>query len=465
MAHILPSGRWRALIRRKGFGNESRVFDSQTAAERWERQRLSHMFATKSASTPGPSLAEVVRAYLASPRFMGKAEGTKSRERCCADGVLYRGRIHEPTGEDRKGVCYNPRALRDWVSRKVDSIDGRDIQDYIDAREQERCWRAPFRKISPDSVRLEVRFLSAVFKFAVQSRFRETNPALGRINGFSVPSPQQRDSRITPEQEESLLANAYRRIRNSTRSNPSLFPWLDFVRSTGCRPGEAAKIRVEWVKLDERYVEVPRPGTKRRKPRRVLLSDRLLQVLGPQLLRAAVEGSDYLFFSRARDGRLIPYQYHSAWRSLRSAAGVRSEAHGMRREYIARLFEQTTLNDGQISLLVGDVNPLSLEPYRHLRAEALRRHFEAFETAQTKARLEAEANTLRSALKRLAATGMRLTSEQTAFLRGKVGLMPKIDPAGDRDMAAVAVAVRHVRAAARHAPRSRAKPRASAISK
>ena len=137
----------------------------------------------------------------------------------------------------------------------------------------------------------------------------------------------------------------------------------------------------------------------------------------------------------------------------------------MRREYIARLFEQTTLNDGQISLLVGDVNPLSLEPYRHLRAEALRRHFEAFETAQTKARLEAEANTLRSALKRLAATGMRLTSEQTAFLRGKVGLMPKIDPAGDRDMAAVALAVRHVRAAARHAPRSRAKPRASATSK
>ena len=54
----------------------------------------------------------------------------------------------------------------------------------------------------------------------------------------------------------------------------------------------------------------------------------------------------------------------------------------MRREYIARCFEQSSLTDGPVALLVGDVNPMSLEPYKHLRATELRAQYDAFQASQ-----------------------------------------------------------------------------------
>ena len=44
----------------------------------------------------------------------------------------------------------------------------------------------------------------------------------------------------------------------------------------------------------------------------------------------------------------------------------------MRHEVISRLFEDTDLSDSQIAALVGDVNVLSLAPYKHLRVGKLR---------------------------------------------------------------------------------------------
>jgi len=128
---------------------------------------------------------------------------------------------------------------------------------------------------------------------------------------------------------------AYARIRKSPRANPSLFPWLELVRTTGCRPGEAAKIEVSWVDLENRVIAVPRRSTKRRQRRRVLISEHLAHVLAPQLMRAEVQGSPYLFFSRdLKSGGFKPYAYAGAWRVLRA-----------------------DLRDSQVALLVGDVKP------------------------------------------------------------------------------------------------------------
>jgi len=435
MAHPITSGRWRVQIRRKGSPKEQRIFDDQAAAERWERTRLAQLLTSKTTSATGPTLENIVRRYLDSHRFRQKSPGTQSRERCCSKAVLYMSRTSLPN-PNTAVKDLGPTTPRSWNVSPVDSLDGRDIQDYIDARGAELAWQPPHRAISPDCIRLEVRFLSAVFKFAVQNRLRETNPALGRVNGFSIPSSNQRDTRISPEQEQVIVMKAYSRIRKSPRANPSLFPWLELVRTTGCRPGEAAKIELTWVELEKRVISVPRRSTKRRQPRRVLLTEHLANVLAPQLLRAEVEGSPYLFFSRDRkSGAFKPYAYAGAWRALRAAAGTRVEPHGMRREHISRLFENTSLSDSQVALLVGDVNPLSLNPYRHLRAEKIRPQFTAFQDAQTKERQLQEASLLRRALRDVEAAGVTLNAQQRAFLKGPLKLRPpKIDPAGDRDV-------------------------------
>jgi integrase len=454
MAHQLPSENWRVLIRRKGFPLESRVFGSEAEANLWERQRLAHLTRSGRASALVPTLAEVVRGYLKTTRFEDKAPGTQYRELCCAQSVLFldpmpKGVLNRALRlADPNPLIETDRRARPIAGRGIDRIDGRDLQDHIDVRSKEMSHLTK-KQISPDSVRLELRFLSAVFKFAVQQRYRESNPAIVRLSGLKMPTPRRRDTRISHAQEQEILSEAYARSWSSLRSNPSFFPWLELVRNTGCRPGEAAKIELAWVDLDKGIIDVPRRGTKKRNPRRVLLTARLVNILAPQLVRALTAGSPYLFFSHSRAGELVPYRYHSSWKAVARKAGSSCEAHGMRRELISRLFEDTLLGDGQVALLVGDVNPASLEPYRYLRSEKLRRHFEAFEAVQTKARRQADLDMDRGVLRKLKARGVKLTKEQIkAFSTGGQPFSP-VDPVGDREVAEIAKSMQPVGAAAR----------------
>jgi integrase len=326
-----------------------------------------------------PSPLRLSRTRWLSTRHLQKAPGTRSREKCCEAPVLN-------ISGDRTAKA------REWTNNPIDGIDGLDIQAYIDTRLQEKSLRDGDRGISPDSIRLEVRLLSAVFKHAVQCRSRDSNPALARQSGYVLPRSNVRDTRLTPSQESAISQSAYDQVAFSRRTNPSLFPWLEFVRATGCRPGEAARIELDWLNIDKRHVDIPRRGTKKRYPRRVLLTELMIEILAPQVVRAQDAGSPYLFFSfsNRKPGEIVPYRYNTGWRQVRKQAGVKMEAHGLRRNFISQLFETSQLTDGQIALLAGDINPMSLEPYKHLRATALRPQYEAFQALQDSQRSHSE---------------------------------------------------------------------------
>ena len=408
MPQRLPSGNWREVIRRKGLGLHTATFPTKQAALRWKAAKLSQLYKTKGVVVVGQTLATTMAEYFNSARYLQKAPGTRSRERCCEAPILY---------VNGDGTAKRPRQ---WTNNPVDIIDGLDIQTYIDTRGQEHSFKNAERPISPDSIRLEVRLLSAVFKHAVQCRYREGNPALARQSGYLLPRSNIRDTRITPSQESSLSRTASNHAALSRRTNSSLHPWLEFVRATGCRPGEAAKIELDWVRLDKSYVDIPRRGTKKRHPRRVLLTSELIEIFQPQLQRARNARSRYLFFSHSRKNakETVPYRYNTAWRHIRELAGVKAEAHGMRREYISRLFEQSSLTDGQIALLVGDVNPMSLEPYKHLRATELRAQHDAFQAVQAAGRKSATTQDMREGLIRLGIDMSAFTPEFQDFLAG-----------------------------------------------
>jgi hypothetical protein len=150
------------------------------------------------------------------------------------------------------------------------------------------------------------------------------------------------------------------------------------------------------------------------------LTSEFVEILNPQLQRARNARSRYLFFSHSRKNTkaTVPYRYNTAWRHIRELSGVKVEAHGMRREYISRLFEQSPLTDGQIALLVGDVNPKSLEPYKHLRATELRAQHNAFQAVQAAGRKSATAQDMREGLSKLGIHMSAFTPEYQDFLAG-----------------------------------------------
>jgi integrase len=373
----LPSGRFRAQIRRKNLAAIGKVFDTRAEAVAWGLSREAELVSAKSSGVANPNVGLTFRVaverYFDGPKFREKAPGTQARERTSSSRLL------EYFGDYALSV-----------------IDGAMVQDYIDMRCNEKVkhknGKTLGKKISADSVRLEKAFLSAVFKF---SKRRNLVTANIMRDSFELPTCIPKEGRITLKQQMDVY-DAARYMSTAKNANPCLVPWTYFVFETGTRPGEAAKIELSWVNLDERKISIPRIGQKKRNARVVLIGDELVDLLSECYERAEEAGSKYIFFSRAnvpleRDARgepirrrrdaagtaarpCIPFSYYNAWRNLCKKAGVPKgvNPHIVRHEFISRLFEETDLNDSQIASLVGDLNVLSLEPYKHLRVERLR---------------------------------------------------------------------------------------------
>lgn len=378
----LPSGSWRAQIRRSGLASLGKTFKTHEEAAAWAAAKESELLAKFHAAAPKVAhpgtLAAVFEKYFQSTKFRNKAPTTQSRERSCSRRVL---------------ECLGHYAIT--------AMDSMIVQDYLDARGTERVrlanGKSSEKLVSPDTVRLEKALLSTVFKWAKGRKYITSNIM---ADTFELPTCFPREGRIS-EKQQMLLYEEAMALRNSPGTNPCLIAWLYFVFDTGTRPGEAAKIELSWIELEKLRVHIPRRGSKKRNPRIILLSAELTKIVAEQMEAARDAGSDYLFFSRANERRkkrpdgtpvrrqrsleesaareCIPYQYYHAWRNLCRHAGIPSKInpHIIRHEFICRLFEKTNLSDSQIAVLVGDVNVLSLEPYKHVFVERLRDQHDA----------------------------------------------------------------------------------------
>jgi len=368
----LSSGSYRCQIRRKGFPAEGESFGTKAEATAWGKRRemeIKAVISSRRPATGGLRFKDLVAKYLAATH-KNKSESTQKREMVSAKTVL-----------DRLGET------------PVELITGATIQMFLDERQLDKPLRRvkgedgvmtskPIdgKTVSGHTVRLDKEFISSVFRFAKR---REMVPTNIMKDSFELPQTNQREMRISIEQQYKLFIEAQEMCK-SKRTNQSLLTWLHLVFATGTRPGEAAKIELAWCDLKDASINIPRRGQKKRNPRVILIGDELLKQLKGQYARATAAGSQYLFWSVANlkggdksEGRaMIPYGYYAPWRRIAKRAGLDIETcpHVVRHEFICRLFENPELNlsDGQIASLVGDVNALSLEPYKHLRAKSLR---------------------------------------------------------------------------------------------
>lgn len=373
----LKNGKFRVQLRRKAIGYKEEYFDTREEAEAWaletESALLQRHHAAPKVAARELLFKDLVEKYFASPVFENKADTTQDREKSISKPVV-----------------------QHFGRYAVTVIDGTMIQDYFDERSRERKKLSNGKladgRISGHTVRLEKAFLSSVFKFAKR---RNLAPRNIMLDSWDLPTCNKREGRISIQEQVNLFSAAKEMALNP-RANPCMLPWLRFIFETGTRPGEAAKLEVPWFDFEKRKVSIPRKSHKKRNPRVILLRKELADELEKQCALAIAAGSKYIFWSlsnnpRPKDGagkplrrrrtreetearEIRPYAYYHAWRRICAKAGVppNINPHIVRHEFISRLYEHTELNDGQIASLVGDVNVLSLEPYKHLRVEQLR---------------------------------------------------------------------------------------------
>lgn len=361
-----PDGKWRVQIRRKALGRHEGTFDTREEADAWAREteaRLISRAVMEPIAGSGLLFETVAHQYLNSRTYLEKAEKSRSRELQCS-----------------------VRVLEHFSGKTIASISRHAIQQYIDKRATDR--KKNGQLYSGDTIRLERAFISCVFRYALRRNLVSENPANTELD---LPACHSREGRILPEQEIDLYDTAVEYAISHHKTNGNLVPWLDFVFSTGVRPGEAAKLELDWIKFEKEEIHIPRRGNKNRAPRVILLTEALTRMLKTQAEAAKKAGSPYLFWSFTKKRGFTPYSYNQPWRRICDKAGIPKDIvpHLVRHEFISRLFESTSLSDTQVATLAGDVHVLSLEPYKHLRTNRLRPSFEEHRKAIIELQLKA----------------------------------------------------------------------------
>ncbi|MHB8563999.1 MAG: site-specific integrase [Acidiferrobacteraceae bacterium] len=310
---------WQVLVRRRGYTQQTRTFDTKAEAEGWsatiESEMARGVFVSRS-EAKNTTLAEALDRYCAEVAIHKKDKGE--------NGVI-------------KWWASRPLARRPMAS-----IRGKDIASAIKIKEGEG--------VGPRTIFAYLAMLSHLFTIARREWGMESlgNP----VEFVRKPKlPGGRTRRLVENEEARLLEAA----KTYGGEIGRVIPW---AIETAMRRGEIAAMR--WEHLDRKARVLLIPETKTGTPRRVPLSSRALQVL---------DG-----LPRRIDGRvwgMRPDSISQAFERVCTAAGIEGLTfHDLRHEAASRLFEKG-LNPMEVAAITGHKTLQMLKRYTHLRAEDL----------------------------------------------------------------------------------------------
>jgi integrase len=322
-----PGGKrvWQALVRRRGYPQQTQTFDTKAAAQTWaggiENEIGNGTFVSRT-EAEGTTLAEALDRYLheITPT---KKPSTVAREK------------------NRIAVLTALPIAR----RSLASIKGSDIATFIRGRQAEG--------LGANAIRLDLALLSHVFTVAGSAWGMESlgNP-VKRIRGQRPKLPGGRTRRLVDDEHRRLIEAA------AKDQGGEIGPIITWAIETAMRRSEIAAMR--WDHLDRRARVLLIPETKTGTPRRVPLSTAALGVL---------DG-----LPRRIDGRvwgMRPDSISQAFERVCKAAGVEGLTfHDLRHEATSRLFEKG-LNPMEVAAITGHKTLQMLKRYTHLRAEDL----------------------------------------------------------------------------------------------
>ena len=310
------------MIRRKGWPEQSRTFDTKADAERWAR------------AVEG----EMDRGIFVSRK---EAESTTLGEALERYGKEVSGL--------KKGAVQELSVVRmlsgSPLSRMyLAAIQGKDIAKYRDAMLADGY--------SPITIKRRLSVLSHLFTIATKEWGMD-----GLVNPVPLVSVQKpsnaRDRRLVGDEEERLLAAA----REYGEPLPSI---IRFALETTLRRGALAAMLWKNVDIQTRVLFVPVPNSKNGESYRVPLSSQAIGVLNAQ--------------PRRMDGKVWGIQADSitqAFDRVCKRAGIEDlRFHDLRHEATSRLFEKG-FNPMEVSAITGHKTLQMLKRYTHLRAEDL----------------------------------------------------------------------------------------------
>jgi integrase len=273
------SGKWRAIIRRKGAPETSKTFATKTMAEAWAR-KIEH--------------------GIDSGQVTAVAKGTV--------GELFR-RYRDEVTPDKKGARWEmvrlnrlERELGD-VLLKDDLIGA--VQDWRDER---------LKSVKGSSVNRELNLISAVFSHA---RKEWRMPVLNPVREIKRPKNPRGRSRRISEAEQVVLVEQWGLVPPETVTQ--YIPWVfEFALETAMRLGEI--LALEWTDVHERWVVLEK--TKNGEGRVVPLSQKARSIL------------DRMPRGGARVFPIHPGTFDTMWRRVRPAGMV---FHDTRRTALSRM--------------------------------------------------------------------------------------------------------------------------------
>lgn len=316
-------GKWQVRVRRKGFADEVKTFNTRTDAERWSRSVETEMdrgsFISRSEAEAN-TLADIIERYITD---------VCPTQRSGADAVIRLRATCRKTLAKLSMAALTPKA----------------VAAYRDER---------LKQVKPATVIRELAFLSAIINHARREwDINITNPvALIR----KPPSPQGRDRVLSPDEEARLLAE----LVPTGRINVWLLPATILSLETGMRRGELTELQWSNVNLEAQTAHLPM--TKNGTARTVPLSKKAVATLAA--------------LPRSIDGRVIPVKGITLHKALGKAcirAGIADfHWHDLRHTAITRLAQKLP-NVIELAAVSGHRSLAMLKRYYHPSATDLAR--------------------------------------------------------------------------------------------
>jgi len=318
--------KWQARVHKKGGNPEVKTFLTKADATKWARHVESRLdlgfLATKQAM---PKFKCLIKRY--------SQEVTPSKK-----------------GQSQEK--YRASQIQDFkfATLPLDQVKAETIARFRDER---------LKKVSPNTVRLELAFISSVFE---QARKEWGYEVVNPIRQIRIPKPSKPRQRRLESGEESALLEACK-----TSNATYLHSFVVLAIETGMRFSELTCINWDNVNIKKQSVYLP--DTKNGHPRNVPLSMRALQAI--QLLPYAADGR--LFNVKPgsiRSAFLVALDkgQKSQPENLKFLQGLRF--HDLRHEAVTRLFERG-LNPIEVGMISGHRTLAMLQRYVHIRAEDL----------------------------------------------------------------------------------------------
>ena len=320
------------IVKRKGYGTQTRTFDSKADAGAWARrieEEMDRGIFVSRIEAESTTLAEALDRYETE---ISSYKRSADRERSTI-------------------TAWRESSLG---QRMLASIRGKDIAQAV--RDLEA------RGLAPNSIRIRLALLSHLFNTARTAWGMEslTNP-VDLVKGQRPKLPQ---GRVVDDELPRLLAAA-RAYDAGPHAGVGVADIIIWAIETAMRRGEIAAMR--WDHMDRKARVLLIPETKTGTPRRVPLSTAALAVLDslPRRIDGRVWGIGHSAYN------VRPDSISQAFERVCKAAGIEGLTfHDLRHEATSRLFEKG-LNPMQVAAITGHKTLQMLKRYTHLRAEDL----------------------------------------------------------------------------------------------